>query len=97
MGCPVRAESDSLMSAVGFALTGTKEVQPKLIGSIGNCVFAIGNELFRLNNIYTEQIKIQGWRDQRFGKVEEGVTVELHGSEIILEITLSRQKMMARS
>ena len=88
LGSPVWAENDSLIRAVGFALTGTNDVEPKVIGDIANCVFAIKNELFRLNNVYTDRIKIQGWQDRRFGKLEQGVTVELHGGEIVFEITV---------
>jgi hypothetical protein len=88
LSSPVWAENNSsLLRAVGFALTGSDDIEPKVIGSIGNCVFAIKNELFRLDNVYTDQIKIQGWQDRRFGKLEQGVTVELHGSETVFEIT----------
>jgi hypothetical protein len=85
---PVCAQNDSLIRAVGFALTGTNNVQPKVVGDIANCVFAIKNELFRLNNVYTDRIKIQGWQDRSFGKLDPGVTVELHGGEIVFEITV---------
>jgi hypothetical protein len=88
VGSPVCAQNDSLIRTVGFALTGTNNVQPKVVGDIANCVFAIKNELFRLNNVYTDRIKIQGWQDQRFGKLDQGVTIELHGGEIVFEITI---------
>ena len=88
LGGPVCAETDLLMRAVRFALTGTNEVEPKVIGNIANCVFAIKNELFRLNNVYTDRIKIQGSQDRRFGKLEQSVTVELYGGEIVFEITV---------
>lgn len=68
LGSPVWAENDALIRAVGFALTGTNDVEPKVIGDIANCVFAINNELFRLNNVYTDRIKIQGWHDRRLRK-----------------------------
>jgi hypothetical protein len=92
LGYPVWAESDPLMRAVGFALTGTDDADPKVIGDRANCVFAIKNKLFRLNNVYTDQIKIQGWQDRRLGKLEQGVTVELHGGEIVFEITVEPPK-----
>jgi hypothetical protein len=85
---PVCAQNDSLIRAVGFALTGTDNVQPKVVGDIANCVFAIKTEMFRLNNVYTDRIKIQGSQDRRFGKLEQGVTVELYGGEIVFEITV---------
>jgi hypothetical protein len=89
---PVWAESDSLISAVEFALTGTNHVEPQVIGNVSNCVFVIKNELFRLDNVYTDRIKIQRWQDRRFGKLEQGVTVELHGSETVFEITTDSPK-----
>ena len=92
LGCPVGAETDSLMRAVGFALTGANDVEPKVIGDIAECVFAIKNELFRLNNLYTDRIKIRGWQDRRFGKLEQGVTVELHGDQIVFEETVDPPK-----
>jgi hypothetical protein len=87
LGCPVWAENDPLMSAVGLALTGSNGVKPIVSGNIGNCVFAIKNELFRLNNVYTDRIKIQGWQSRQFGKLERGVTVELQGGDIVFEVT----------
>jgi hypothetical protein len=88
VGSPVCAQNDSLIRAVGFALTGTNNVQPKVVGDIANCVFTIKNELFRLNNVYTDRIKIHGWQDRRFGKLDQGVTVELYGGEIVFETTI---------
>jgi hypothetical protein len=87
LGCPVWAETDSLMSAVGFAVTGVNNVKPKVIGSISNCVFAIKDELFRLNNVYIDRIKIQERQDRRFGELQQGVTIELQGNETVFEIT----------
>ncbi len=81
----VWAESDVFMRAVGFALTGSDDADPKVIGDRVNCVFAITNELFRLNNVYTDRIKIQGWQKQWLGHLEQRVTVALHGDEIVFE------------
>jgi hypothetical protein len=92
LGCPVWAETDLLMRAVGFALTGSEDADPKVIGNRASCVFAIKNELFRLNNVYTDRIKIQGWQKQRLGILEQGVTVELHGDDIVFEETVEPPK-----
>jgi hypothetical protein len=87
LGCPVWAEADLLMHAVGLALTGTNDAQPTVIDR-ASCVFAIKNELFRLNNVYSDRIKIQGWQKQWLGSLEQGVTVELHGDGIVFEETV---------
>jgi hypothetical protein len=55
-------------------------------------VFAIKNELFRLNNVYTDRIEIQGQQRQRLGVLEQWVTVTLHGDEIIFEKTVEPPK-----
>jgi hypothetical protein len=60
LGAPGWAEPDVFMRAVSFALTGHDDADPKVIGDRANCVFAIGNDLFRLNNVQTDRIKIQG-------------------------------------
>jgi hypothetical protein len=87
LGCPVWAEADLLMRAVGLALTGTNDAQPTVIDR-ASCVFAIKNELFRLNNVYSDRIKIQGWQKQWLGSLEQTVTVELHGDGIVFEETV---------
>jgi hypothetical protein len=44
------------MRAVGFALTGRDDADPKVIGDRTKCVFAINNDIFRLNNVYTDRM-----------------------------------------
>jgi hypothetical protein len=88
LGWPVGAETDVFMRAVGFALTGSDKADLKVIGDRASCVFAIKNELFRLNNVYTDRIKIQGRQRQSFGALEQWVTVTLQGDEIIFEKTV---------
>jgi hypothetical protein len=88
---PVWAEADLLMRAVGLALTGTNDAEPKVIDR-ASCVFAIKNELFRLNNVYTDRIKIRGWQKQWLGMLQQGVTVELHGDGIVFEETVEPPK-----
>jgi hypothetical protein len=75
------------MRAVGFALTGTETTDLKVVDR-ANCVFALKNELFRLNNVYTDRIKVQAWHEGRFGKIEQGVTVDLEGGAIVFETTV---------
>jgi hypothetical protein len=76
------------MRAVGFALTGSDNANPKVIGDRAGCVFAVKNELFRLNNVYTDRIKIQGRQRQSFGVLEQWVTVALQGDDIVFEETI---------
>jgi hypothetical protein len=87
LGGPVWAETDSLMRALGFALTGGDDADLKVIDR-ANCVFAIKNELFHLNNVYTDRIEIQGSQKQRLGVLEQWLTVTLQGGEIIFEKTV---------
>ena len=82
---PVPAETDLLMRAVGFALTGSNGADVRVIGDRAGCVFEIKNEVFRLNNVYEDRIKIQGWQKQWLGVLKQWVTVELHGDDIIFE------------
>ena len=92
LGCPVGAETDLLIRAVGFALTGSDNADLKVIGGRASCVFAVKNELFRLNNVYTDRIKIQGRQRQSFGALEQWVAVTLQGDEIVFEVTVDPPK-----
>ena len=58
------------MHAAGFALTGSGKVDTKVIGDPAECVFGIKNDLFRLNNVYTDLIKIEAHQRQRLGVLE---------------------------
>ena len=91
-GRPVPAETDLLMRAVGFALTGSNDADVRVIGDRAGCVFAIKNEVFRLNNVYADRIKIQGSQRQWLGVLEQRVTVELLGDEIVFEETVEPPK-----
>jgi hypothetical protein len=83
----VWAESDVLVRMVGFALTGSDNADTKVIGDRANCVFAIKNELFRLNNVYTDRINFRTFQP-RAGNPKTWVTVTLHGNEIVFEQTI---------
>jgi hypothetical protein len=79
-------EPDVFMRAVGFALTGSDDADPKIIDR-ANCVFAIKNDIFRLNNVHVDRIKVQGWQRTYFGSLEQWVTVALHGDDVVFEET----------
>jgi hypothetical protein len=89
---PVPAETDLLMRAVGFALTGSNGADVRVIGDRAGCVFEIKNEVFHLNNVYADRVKIQGSQRQSLGVLEQQVTVELHGDEIVFEETVEPPK-----
>jgi hypothetical protein len=88
---PVGAEADLLMRALGFALTGSEQAELKVTDR-ASCVFAVKNELFHLNNVYTDRIKIQGEQRQSFGAQEQWVTVTLQGDQTVFEDTVEPPK-----
>jgi len=79
------SEIDVFMRAVGFALTGSDDADPKSIGDRSKCVFAIKNNIYHLNNVHVDRIAIQGWQRKQAWGVEEWVTVGLHGDDIVFE------------
>jgi hypothetical protein len=95
-GVAATAETDVLMRAVGFALTGTDDAEPKVIGNRGDCVFTITRatttsvttDVFHLNSVQTDRINIQGWESKNpvYG-IERWVTIELHGDDVVFEET----------
>jgi hypothetical protein len=50
---------------VGFLLTGSDNADTKVIGNRVDCVFAVNNELFRLNNVYTNRINVRTFQPRR--------------------------------
>jgi hypothetical protein len=80
-----QAETDVFMRTVGFALTGSDDADPKVIGDRTKCVFAINNDIFHLNNVHTDRIAIQAWQRQQGS--EQWVTVELYGDDVVFEET----------
>jgi hypothetical protein len=84
----VCAETDALIHAAGFALTGSAKLDTKVIGDPAECVFGIKNDLFRLNNVYTDLIKIEAHQRQRLGVLEQWVTVRLQGAGVVFETTI---------
>ena len=88
LGWPAWAQNDVFMRAVRFALTGADDADVTVIGERADCVFAIKNDLFRLDNVYTDRLKIQGRQRQRLGVLEQLVTVTLQGGDIVFERTV---------
>ena len=89
----VCAETGELMDAAGLALTGSRDVDTKMIGDPAECVFGIKKDLFRLNNVYTDLIKIEA----RQGLLEQWVSVTLHGGGLYLRRLLKEHRMTARN
>jgi hypothetical protein len=79
------AETDALLHAAGFALTGSRDVDTKVIGDPVECVFGIKNDVFRLNNVYTDLIKIEARQRQWLGVLEQWVAVRLQGEDAVFE------------
>jgi hypothetical protein len=69
----------------GIRAHGSDDADPKLIGDPAKCVFASKNEIFRLNNVHTDRITVQGWQRQQ--GLEQWVTIELHGDDVVFEET----------
>jgi hypothetical protein len=78
------AEVDAFMRAVGFALTGSDNTEPKAIDR-ASCIFQIGKDVFRLNNVHTDRLLFQPWHS-RDGS-QQWVVVELHGDATVYEHT----------
>jgi hypothetical protein len=91
------AESDVLLEAVRFSLTGSDDGKVQPIDH-ANCVFRIesdvirqmnnsGFAVFHLNNVQVDRLFIQKWISKsRFGE-RKYVTVELHGNAPVYETT----------
>jgi hypothetical protein len=89
------SETDVLLRAVGFALTGSDDADPKVIDR-ASCVFAIDkgdkNEVFHLNNVQTDRITIR--IQERAGM--RLVVVGLHGDEVVVDETSTPKDEQAR-
>src|SRR5664280_193632 len=73
-----RTETDTLIAAIRFALTGGDDAKVRVINR-AQCVFGIENEVFHLNNVHVERISIQGWVQKTNSGEIRTVTVDLHG------------------
>jgi hypothetical protein len=86
-GAPrAEAETDVFLRALGFALTGSDDAEPTAIDR-SNCVFKVNDNIFRLNNIHTDRIKIQSWQRNTTSGVEKWTDVSLHGDDTVYETT----------
>jgi hypothetical protein len=87
VSCAAHSETDVFMRAVGFALTGSDDADVKAIDR-ANCIFAYRQEVFHLNNVHTDRIKIQAWEN----KLGDGwINVDLHGDDVVLEKPISSE------
>jgi hypothetical protein len=100
VAAPAFGEADTLLQAIGFALTGSDNAKVRPVDR-SNCVFRLEGELiqaqpdgsgefavFHLNHIQEDRLAIQNWiRKSRFGETKY-VTVELHGNATVYETTL---------
>jgi hypothetical protein len=92
LGCvAAHAEIDVFMRAVGFALTGSDDAEPKAIDR-GKCIFAIKRNVFHLNNIHSDRLTFQGWERKQPWGLEQWVTVGLHGDDVVFEETTEPPK-----
>ena len=80
------AETDVLLQAVGFALTGSDNAKVSVIDR-KNCIFRVGyHDVFHLNNVHFDRIEVQEWLETSRVRGElRYLTVSLHGSQIVLE------------
>jgi hypothetical protein len=85
---PAHAETDVLLRAVGFALTGSDNAIVRPIDR-AHCVFAIGRDIYRLNNVQTDRLGPKAWQRVNDNGVvlERWLTVELHGDDTVYETT----------
>jgi hypothetical protein len=88
---PVCAQSDAFLNAVAFVLTGS-DATPIRVVDQANCVFMVNpktekgrvvGEVFHFNNVQTDRISIQPWKDI----AARWVQVDLRGSSTIYEYT----------
>lgn len=84
------AATDTLVDAVGFALTGTDDAKPLVIDR-PNCVFGLGDEIFHLNNVETDRITIESYDQRSALGIDRYLRVGLHGRDTIYESTTQLQ------
>jgi hypothetical protein len=77
---PAKAD-DVLLQAVSFAITGSDGTDVVAVDR-KQCVFRIGNDTYFLNNVYTDRISIEHWKNKLNSR---WVTVAIHGKKKIIE------------
>jgi hypothetical protein len=80
MVSPTRAD-DVLLQAVSFAITGSDATEVVVVDR-KQCVFKIKNDTYYLNNIYTDRISIESWKNKLN---DRWVTIALHGKKKIID------------
>jgi hypothetical protein len=87
------AAPDTLLQAVGFALTGSDNTQVQVIDR-ASCTFAVGNEVYHLNNIDTDRLAITSPTTCLVptGSADQCVSIYLHGEAPIYERTDTQTK-----
>lgn len=77
----IHAESDILLEAISFAITGSDGANVIPIDR-AKCIFRISDDTFYLNNVQTDRISIQNWKN----KLQQWATIELHGKDKVAEV-----------
>jgi hypothetical protein len=79
------AQADLFLVAVGFALTASDDTKVKLIDRT-NCVFQVGKDVYRLNNVDIDRIKFESFVIAGGMSDGEHITrVYLHGKATVYE------------
>jgi hypothetical protein len=83
------AESDVLLQAVSFAVTGSDAANVAVIDR-KQCVFRVGSETYHFNHIYTDRISFQTMKD----KISVWTNVNIHGTTTVVETYSEGMKFM---
>jgi hypothetical protein len=75
------AESDVLLQAVSFAVTGS-DANKVIIIDLPQCIFRVKDDTYYFNNMFTDRISFQNLHNQR-GSV--WTNVDLHGKKKVIE------------
>jgi hypothetical protein len=77
-----RAESDVLLQAVSFAVTGSDANRVVVVDRL-KCIFRVKSNTYYFNNIYTDRISFRNLQN-KLGRV--WTHVELHGKQKVADI-----------
>jgi hypothetical protein len=81
-GEAARAESDVLLQAISFAVTGSDANRVVAVDR-ARCVFRVKSDTYYFNNIYTDRVTFRDLQN-RLGRV--WTEVELHGKQKVTDI-----------
>ena len=82
---PALSQTDPFLAAVGFALTGSDNAKLNVLDR-KRCVFQIGKEIFRLNGVEVDRLRIELGRWKSIGEDINYYRVYLHGSDTVYEV-----------